>query len=59
MEVKVKLQSITIKDENSGDSYTVTTIRSAKEISEYIQESEKDEIVNKLEQEVYEVLNSE
>ena len=58
MEVKVKLQSITIKDENSGDAYTVTTIRSAKEISEYIQESEKDEIVNKLEQEIYEVLNS-
>ena len=56
MEVKVKLQSITIKDENSGDAYTVTTIRSAKEISEYIQETEKDEIVNKLEQEVCDVL---
>jgi len=58
MEVKVKLQSITIKDENTGDSYTVKTLRSAEDIFEYIRESEKDEIVSRLEREVCEVLNS-
>jgi hypothetical protein len=57
MEIKVKLQTIKITDTSSGESFSVKTIRSAKEIAGYIQESEKDEIVGKLEQEVSEVIN--
>jgi hypothetical protein len=57
MEIKVKLQAITIKDETTGEEFTVKTLRSAKEISEYIQESEKDEVVSRLEQEVYEEID--
>ena len=57
MEIKVKLQVITIKDANTGESFSVKTLRSAEEIASYVQESEKDEIVSKLEQEVSEVIN--
>jgi hypothetical protein len=57
LEVKVKLRSITIKDENTGELFTVRTIRSAKEIAGYVEESEKDEVVSKLEQEVWKVIN--
>jgi hypothetical protein len=48
MEVKVKLQSITIKDEETGAAFTVRSLRTAKEIAEYVEESEKDEIVDRL-----------
>ena len=57
MEIKVKLQTIKITDTSSGESFSVKTIRSAEEIANYIQESEKDEIVGKLEQEVSDVIN--
>jgi len=57
MEIKVKLQTIKITDTSTGESFSVKTIRSAEEIAGYIQESEKDEIVGKLEQEVSEVIN--
>jgi hypothetical protein len=57
LEVKVKLRSITIKDENTGESFTVKTLHSAEEIAGYIQESEKDEAVTKLEQEVWTEIN--
>ena len=57
MEIKIKLQTIKITDASSGKSFSVKTIRSAEEIASYIQESEKDEIVSKLEQEVSEVIN--
>lgn len=53
MEIKVELQTITIEDEKSGESFTVKTLRSARDIAEYVQESERDEVVNKLEQEVW------
>ena len=55
MEVKVKLRTITIKDENTGEEYTVKTVRSAQDIAEYVEESEKDEVVAKLEDIVSEV----
>ena len=58
IEVKVKLQSITIKGENSEEEFTVQTIRTAKEVAEYVQESEKDEIVHKLEDAVNTALDS-
>ena len=48
MEVKVQLQSITIKDDETGKEFTVRTLRTAKEIAEYVEESEKDEITDRL-----------
>jgi len=57
MEVKVAVNMITIKDEKSGEEYRVKSLRSAAEIADYIQESEKDEIVSRLEEKVIEVLN--
>ena len=57
MEVKVKLQVVTIKDENTGESFTVKTLRSAEEIANYVQESEKEEAINKLEEEVWKEIN--
>jgi len=54
MEVKVKLRAITIKDENAGEEYTVKTLRTAQEIAEYVQESEKDAILDKLQEAVCE-----
>jgi len=59
MEIKVKLQVITIKDENTGELFTVKTLRSAKDITEYVQEIERDQAVNIVEQEVWKVINKE
>ena len=56
-EVKVIVRAITIKDENTGAAYTVRTLRTAEEIAGYVAESEKDEIVSKLEEAVSEALN--
>jgi len=49
MEVKVILHIITIKDDISGEVFSVKTLRTAKEIVGYIEESEKDEIGDRLE----------
>ena len=57
MEIKVKLYEIKITDSIDGKSVSLMTIRSMDEIADYIRESEKDEIVDKLEQEVSEVIN--
>ena len=57
MEIKVKLQAITIKDEDTGESFTVKTLRSAKDIADYVEESERDEMVSKLEQVVSDEIN--
>jgi hypothetical protein len=54
MEVKVKLQKITVKDEETGEVFTVKTLRTAKEIADYVAESEKEEIVDRLEEAVLE-----
>jgi|GEM_PF-3092273 len=40
MELKIKVNTITIKDENSGEEHTVKTVRKAKEIWEYLEETE-------------------
>ncbi|MGB6679802.1 MAG: hypothetical protein WBF08_00580 [Candidatus Bathyarchaeia archaeon] len=48
MEVKVKLHTLYIKDEETEKEYPIITIRSAKEIVDYIEESEREEIQNKL-----------
>jgi hypothetical protein len=57
MEVKVTLHLLTIKDKDTDEEFTIKTIRSAKDIAEYLEESEKDEMVTKLEQTVWEVIN--
>lgn len=48
MAIKVKVNTILIKDtNNTGEVYIVRTVRTAREIAGYIQESEKDEITDK------------
>ncbi len=54
MEVKVKLRTLVIKDKETGEEFTVRTLRSAEDIAGYVEESEKDEIVDKLEEAVNE-----
>jgi hypothetical protein len=49
MEIKVTLQEIIIKDKKTGKEFTVQTLRTAQEIASYIEESEKEEIVARLE----------
>jgi hypothetical protein len=51
-EIKVCLKSITIKDENSGEEYTIKTIRNAKDIADYLEETEKDFIRDEIEKEI-------
>jgi hypothetical protein len=52
MEVKVTLRDLLIKDEETHEWYTVRTLRTVKEIAEFIEESEKEVIVSKLEEAV-------
>ncbi len=54
MEVKIKLRTLVIKDKETGEEFTVRTLRSAEDIAGYVEESEKDEIVDKLEEAVNE-----
>ena len=58
MEVKVKLHTLYIKDEETGKEYPVITIRSAKEIADYIEENEREEIQYKLGRLVSEALDN-
>jgi len=48
MEIKVTLQDIIIKDKETGEEFTVRTVRTAQEIASYIEESEQDEAIDKL-----------
>ena len=57
MEAKVKLHKIKITNCADGKSVSLMTIRSVDEVADYIRDSEKDEIVERLEQEVGEVIN--
>ena len=54
MDITVTLQTITIRDDESGETFTVRTLRTAKEIAGYVEESEKDEITDTLEEKVIE-----
>ena len=54
MEVKVKLQQIIVKDKRTGEEFTLVTTRTAKDIAEYLQESEKEEMRWKVEEAVVE-----
>jgi len=52
MEVKVKINTLIIKDKESGEEYTVQTVRTAKFLSEFVQESEKEEAMITVEEAV-------
>ncbi len=54
MEVKVQLHAITIKDEKTGEEFTVQTLCTAEAIAGYVEESDKDIIVDTLHQMVAE-----
>ena len=57
MEIKLKIHTIEIKDEDSGKNFKVKTLRTAEEIAGYIEETEKEEMVSKLEGLVIEEIN--
>ena len=54
MEIKIKLQTILIKDQETGETFTVRTLRTAQEIAEFIDESEKEVITSKIEETICE-----
>lgn len=58
MKITVKIRAITVKDENSGEEFTVQTLRSAKDITDFIEETEKDEISYKVRTAVDEALSN-
>ncbi len=54
MEVKVKIRTLTIKNNETGKAFTVRTLRTTEDVAAYVEESEKDEIVSRLEDAVNE-----
>ena len=54
MEIKIKLQKILIRDQKTGETFTVRTLRTAQEIAEFIDESEKEVITSKIEETICE-----
>ena len=48
MDLKVKVNTITIKDEDTGQKYSVKTVRTVKEIWEYLDEIENDALSDKV-----------
>ena len=50
MEIKIRLQKILIRDKKTGETFTVRTLRTAKEIAEFIDEREKEVITSKIEE---------
>ena len=49
MEIKIKLRTLQIRDQKTGEAFTVRTLRTAKEIAGFIEESEKEVITSKIE----------
>ena len=56
MEVKIDVHTLIIKDVDTEEEYEVRTLRNAQDIAGFLEESEKDEIVSKLEELVSEAL---
>lgn len=48
MDLKIQVNTITIKDENVGEEYTIKTVRTVKEIYEDLTELEKEALENKV-----------
>lgn len=59
MEIKVKVNTVTIADSETGESYKIRTVRHAKDIADELEENEKDVAVSAVEDAVYEALHSE
>lgn len=59
MDIKIKINTIIIKDEDSGKEYSVKSVRTAEDISAYVEESERSEAVHELERAVFDVINQE
>ena len=57
MEIKVRLQTVIIKDQDTGETYKVKTLRTASEIAGFIEESEKEIIASRIEEAVCEAYN--
>ena len=53
MEGKVEIRVKPAKDEKSREEFTVKTIRTAKDIAEYLDESEKDAALSIVERTAY------
>jgi len=56
MQIKVNIQTITIKDEQTGEIFRVKTLRTAAEIARDVTESEKDILVDRVQEVVSEAL---
>ena len=56
--IKVKLRTLIIKDGKTGEEFKVKTLRTAQDIAEYIDESERDGIQIKLGRLVSEALDN-
>jgi hypothetical protein len=48
MELKIKVNAITIKDENTGEEYTIKTVWTARHIYEYLGETEGEALGDKV-----------
>ena len=56
MKVDIPVHAITIKDENSGEHKTITTLRTVAEIAGVVEETEKELIDDKVREMVAEAL---
>jgi len=56
---EIQTYAITIKDEKSGEEYTITTVRPAKWISEYLDEMRKELVESVISEAVYHMLDEE
>ena len=48
MELKIRVNAITIKEENTGEEYTIKTVRKARQICEYLAETEGEALQDRL-----------
>lgn len=59
MEVKIKLRTVTIRDDDTRKEFTVTTVRTAEEIAAELEETEKEAVRSRVEDAVWEVYHQE
>ena len=53
MDLKITLHNIVIQDKDSGDEFTIKSVRTAKELAEEIEQGEKDAAIYKIESVLY------
>ena len=54
MKISVTLRRVIIKDAESGEAYEVPTLRTAKDIAEIVEETEREEAIQHLSEAVWE-----